>query len=193
MIEAMRILVKKKKMDIQMKLVGKGKDSEFIHGLIDQYELSPYIEVMNQLSDEALNGMMKKAAFVLYLPICEPFGLVPLEAMGVGTPVIVSNHGGRVLDHTPGVAEVLRETADAVKGQIEVLADGGIRSGGDVLKMVALGADAVLIGRPFSVAAMGGLKEGVRAYIAALREELQQAMVLTGCPDIREADGTLLR
>ena len=123
MIEAMRILVKKKKMDIQMKLVGKGKDSEFIHGLIDQYELSPYIEVMNQLSDEALNGMMKKAAFVLYLPICEPFGLVPLEAMGVGTPVIVSNHGGPAETVTDGVTGLHADpfSPEAVAGKCQYL------------------------------------------------------------------------
>ena len=74
-----------------------------------------------------------------------------------------------------------------------ILADGGIRSGGDILKMIALGADAVLIGRPFSVAAIGGLKEGVITYIASLKEELQQAMVLTGCRDVSQADSSILR
>lgn len=107
--------------------------------------------------------------------------------------IVISNHGGRVLDHTPGVAEVLEETAAAVKGQIAILADGGVRSGGDVLKMIALGADAVMIGRPFSVAAIGGLKDGVKTYIAAIKEQLQQAMVLTGCRDINGADSSLLR
>ncbi len=94
--------------------------------------------------------------------------------------IVVSNHGGRVLDHTPGVAEVLPEVADAVRGQIAVLADGGIRTGGDVLKMLALGADAVMIGRPFSVAAVGGLTEGVTSYLDQIRTELISAMVLTG-------------
>ncbi len=94
--------------------------------------------------------------------------------------IVVSNHGGRVLDHTPGAAEVLPEIADAVNGRIAVLADGGIRSGGDVLKMLALGADAVMIGRPFSIAAVGGLGEGVTNYIGKIAEELKSAMVLTG-------------
>lgn len=94
--------------------------------------------------------------------------------------IVVSNHGGRVLDHAPGTAAVLAEVADKVKGRLTMLADGGIRSGGDVLKMLALGADAVLIGRPFSVAAVGGLQPGVETYIDSLAAELKQAMVLTG-------------
>ncbi len=94
--------------------------------------------------------------------------------------IVVSNHGGRVLDHTPGTARVLADVAAAVKGDMAVLADGGVRTGADVLKMLALGADAVMIGRPFSVAAVGGLKDGVVAYLDQVKEELTQAMVLTG-------------
>lgn len=94
--------------------------------------------------------------------------------------IVVSNHGGRVLDHAPGTADVLAGIADKVKGKVTILVDGGIRSGGDVLKMLALGADAVLVGRPFSVAAAGGLQPGVETYIDSLMTELKQAMVLTG-------------
>jgi 4-hydroxymandelate oxidase len=115
-------------------------------------------------------------------------------AVDVGArAIVVSNHGGRVLDHLPGAAEVLPEIAAAVKGQIAVLADGGIRSGVDVLKMLALGADAVLIGRPFSVATMGGLAEGVATYIDQLKNELLSAMVLTGCPDLAATRRGILR
>ncbi|GBC59909.1 alpha-hydroxy-acid oxidizing enzyme [Desulfonema ishimotonii] len=114
-------------------------------------------------------------------------------AVDVGADaIVVSNHGGRVLDHTPGVAEVLSEVADAVKGQILILADGGVRSGGDVLKMLALGADAVMIGRPFSVAAMGGLKEGVVKYLEQIRSELVSAMVLTGCKSVTSVGRSVL-
>lgn len=74
-----------------------------------------------------------------------------------------------------------------------MIADGGIRSGGDVLKMLALGADAVMIGRPFSVAAVGGLKEGVTAYIEQIRSELVQAMILTGTPSAAAVDRSILR
>lgn len=94
--------------------------------------------------------------------------------------IVVSNHGGRVLDFAPGAADVLESIADAVKGKITVLADGGVRSGGDVLKLLALGADAVMIGRPISIAAVGGLQEGVESYLAKIKSELIQSMVLTG-------------
>ena len=107
--------------------------------------------------------------------------------------IVVSNHGGRVLDHTPGAAEGLPEITDAVKGQITILADGGIRSGADVLKMLALGADAVMIGRPFSVATVGGLEEGVTKYIDQIRNELVSAMVLTGCRDLASVGRHILR
>jgi len=106
--------------------------------------------------------------------------------------IVVSNHGGRVLDHTPGVAEVLPSVAESVKGKIFILADGGIRSGGDVLKMLALGADAVMIGRPFSVAAVGGLKEGVAKYLDQIRSELISTMILTGCQSADSADQSIL-
>lgn len=106
--------------------------------------------------------------------------------------IVVSNHGGRVLDHVPGVAEVLPAVARAVRGQLPIVADGGVRTGGDILKMLALGADAVMIGRPFSVAVMGGLKEGVVQYINQLQGELEQAMILTGCPNVAAAGRHLL-
>ncbi|MDQ1331389.1 MAG: 4-hydroxymandelate oxidase [Thermodesulfobacteriota bacterium] len=106
--------------------------------------------------------------------------------------IVVSNHGGRVLDHTPGVADVLPEIAKAVKGSIAVIADGGIRTGGDVLKMLALGADLVMIGRPFSIAATGGLKDGVKKYLGILKAELIQTMILTGCRDTVSVDRSIL-
>ena len=103
------------------------------------------------------------------------------RAMDAGVQaIVVSNHGGRVLDHTPGAAEVLPDIARVVNGAVAILADGGVRSGGDVLKLLALGADAVMIGRPFSVAAVGGLKEGVVSYIETIAGALRSAMVLTG-------------
>jgi putative N-acetylmannosamine-6-phosphate epimerase len=106
--------------------------------------------------------------------------------------IVVSNHGGRVLDHTPGTAEALPFIARAVKGQIAILADGGVRSGGDVLKMLALGADAVMIGRPVSIAAIGGQREGVAKYLDQVKSELVQAMILTGCASIADVDGRVL-
>ncbi len=114
-------------------------------------------------------------------------------AVDVGaSAIVVTNHGGRVLDHTPGVARVLSGVASAVKGQILVLADSGVRTGGDVLKMLALGADAVMIGRPFSVAVMGGLKEGVMRFIDQIRSELIQAMILTGTKSVCAVEPSIL-
>jgi len=100
--------------------------------------------------------------------------------------IVVSNHGGRVLDHTPGTAEVLPEIAARVRGRVLVLADGGIRSGVDVLKMLALGADAVLVGRPLIVAAYGGGAEGVAFALQTMTNELKQAMILTGCASLED-------
>ncbi|HHV87019.1 MAG TPA: alpha-hydroxy-acid oxidizing protein, partial [Petrimonas sp.] len=107
--------------------------------------------------------------------------------------IVVSNHGGRVLDQTPGVAEVLPEIAAAVKGKITILADGGVRSGVDVLKMLALGADAVLIGRPFVTASFGGGDEGVRTYVDKIANELKSAMILTGCRDVKSVGKGVIR
>lgn len=106
--------------------------------------------------------------------------------------IVVSNHGGRVLDHTPATATVLPAIAAAVKGRISVLVDGGVRSGGDVLKLLALGADAAMIGRPFSIAAVGGLQEGVEKYIDTLQGELKQTMVLTGTRSAAAVDRRIL-
>lgn len=106
--------------------------------------------------------------------------------------IVVSNHGGRVLDHAPGAADVLGPIADKVKGKITILADGGVRTGGDVLKMLALGAHAVMVGRPFSVAAVGGLQSGVETYIDTLMSELKQAMVLTGTSQASSVDQKIL-
>ena len=106
--------------------------------------------------------------------------------------IVVSNHGGRVLDHTPGTADVLPKIAEEIKGRLEIIVDGGIRCGADVLKMLALGANAVMIGRPFSIAAMGGFAEGVAKYIETLRTELMQAMVMTGTRSLKRLPPDLL-
>jgi isopentenyl diphosphate isomerase/L-lactate dehydrogenase-like FMN-dependent dehydrogenase len=106
--------------------------------------------------------------------------------------IVVSNHGGRVLDHTPGTAEVLPAIAEQMKGKLGIIVDGGIRAGADVLKMLALGADAVMVGRPFSIAAMGGLTEGVVAYSETLRTELMQAMVMTGTESVAKISPAIL-
>lgn len=106
--------------------------------------------------------------------------------------IVVTNHGGRVLDCTPGTAEVLPKIAEAVKGKVKVLVDGGVRTGVDVLKMIGLGADAVLIGRPFATASLGGATEGVKTYVNNLKSELNNAMVLTGCQKVEDIDSKVI-
>ena len=106
--------------------------------------------------------------------------------------IVVSNHGGRVLDCTPGAADVLPDIAKSVKGKVTILVDGGIRTGVDVLKMIGLGADAVLVGRPFVMASFGGKVEGVKTYIEKLKNELISTMILTGCQTISDIDSKVI-
>ncbi len=106
--------------------------------------------------------------------------------------IVVSNHGGRVMDEMPGTADALPAIAGAVKGRLTILFDGGIRSGVDVLKALALGADAVLVGRPLLIAAAGAGAEGVALALHAMRSELEAAMLLTGTPSIFQVPPSIL-
>jgi len=106
--------------------------------------------------------------------------------------IVVSNHGGRVLDHTPGVAQVLPEIARKLKGKLLVFADGGVRYGADVLKLLALGADAVLVGRPLVRGAHGGGREGVALLLNKMASELTVSMTLTGIASVRSVSPKIL-
>jgi isopentenyl diphosphate isomerase/L-lactate dehydrogenase-like FMN-dependent dehydrogenase len=106
--------------------------------------------------------------------------------------LVVSNHGGRVLDHTPGTAEVLPAIAEAVGGEITVLADGGVRTGFDALKMLALGAKAVLVGRDIIRAAVGAGREGVRIHMEHMQKSLAKAMLMTGCRTLGDISSEML-
>ena len=110
-----------------------------------------------------------------------------LDAVEAGVSVIdVSNHGGRALDSTRGVADVLPEIAEAVAGKVGLTAGGGVRTGFDVLKMLALGASGVLIGRDIIRAALGGGPYGVRNHLNYLISDLRRGMLLTSCNNINE-------
>jgi 4-hydroxymandelate oxidase len=106
--------------------------------------------------------------------------------------IVVSNHGGRVLDHTPGTAQILPAIAAKVKGKMVIFADGGVRYGADVLKMLALGADAVLVGRPLVRGSVGGGQEGVAMMLKKLNDELIVAMTLTGTADVKKVSRKIL-
>lgn len=105
--------------------------------------------------------------------------------------IVVSNHGGRALEALPGTARALPPIAESVKN-MAVLVDGGIRSGADILKMLALGAHAVLIGRPAIMAAMGAEEAGIEFLFSRLQRQLVESMLLTGCPDVKDAGTYLL-
>lgn len=118
-----------------------------------------------------------------------------LKAKKAGaSAIVVSNHGGRVLDQCPATAEVLPEIAEALAGSgVRILVDGGIRSGTDVFKALALGADGVLICRPFVSAVYGGAEEGVRLYIEKIGAELADTMAMCGVHSISEITGEMVR
>jgi 4-hydroxymandelate oxidase len=107
--------------------------------------------------------------------------------------IIVSNHGGRQLDGAPASIEALPEVVEAVAGRAEVLMDGGVRRGTDVLKALALGARAVLIGRPYIWGLALAGEEGVKRVLDILRFELELAMALAGCPAVADIGPALLR
>src|SRR5438067_13776142 len=99
---------------------------------------------------------------------------------------MLSMHGGRQLDGVPSGLTMLAAVVDAVAGRAEVLVDGGIRRGTDVMKALALGARAVLVGRPVLWGLTLDGADGVRAVLAHLRSELDLAMALTGCGRVSE-------
>ncbi|TLZ95568.1 MAG: alpha-hydroxy-acid oxidizing protein, partial [Methanobacteriota archaeon] len=107
--------------------------------------------------------------------------------------IIVSNHGGRQLDSTVGTLEALPDIVAAVQGRVEVFMDGGVRRGTDVLKALALGAKAVLIGRSILWGLALGGSDGVRRVLEHLRGELELAMALTGRAAIAQVDRSLIQ
>lgn len=117
-----------------------------------------------------------------------------LKAKEAGaSAIVVSNHGGRVLDQCPATAEVLEEIASAVGDSMTILVDGGIRSGTDVFKALALGADGVLICRPFVVATYGGGTDGIQTYIDKIGMELKDTMQMCGAHSVSEITRDMIR
>lgn len=107
--------------------------------------------------------------------------------------IVVSNHGGRVLDQCPATAEVLPEIVDAVGKDVMVLVDGGIRTGMDVFKALALGAKGVLIARPFVNMVYGGGLEGPAVLVEKLKAELADTMLMCGAHSLAEIDRSMVR
>ena len=107
--------------------------------------------------------------------------------------IVVSNHGGRQLDGAIPTAVALPEVAAAVAGRAPVLVDGGIRDGADVLRALALGADAVLVGRPYAWGLAAAGEAGVRRVIDAFAQDLSRVLALAGCPAIADVSQAHLR
>lgn len=116
-----------------------------------------------------------------------------LKAKEAGaSAIVVSNHGGRVLDQCPATAEVLERIANIVKGSMKVFVDGGIRSGVDVFKALALGADGVLMARPYVCAVYGNGADGVKAYTEKIQSELADTMAMCGAFSIKEINRDMI-
>lgn len=116
------------------------------------------------------------------------------RAVDVGaSAIVVSNHGGRQLDHLPSTIEMLSEIVEAVAGRAEVIIDSGIRRGTDILTALALGATACMIGRPYLYALAAGGERGIDRLMTLLRAELERDMALLGCKRISDLTPDLIR
>jgi isopentenyl diphosphate isomerase/L-lactate dehydrogenase-like FMN-dependent dehydrogenase len=107
--------------------------------------------------------------------------------------IVVSNHGGRQLDGLPAAVEVLPEIADAVGGRVEVILDGGVRRGTDVVKAIALGARVCMVGRPYLYGLGAAGQAGVERAVAILSAEIDRAQALLGLPTLADIDRTAVR
>jgi 4-hydroxymandelate oxidase len=127
---------------------------------------------------------------VLIKGVVNPDDAAKGAAVGVG--IIVSNHGARNLDTAPATIDALPRVADAVDGRVPILMDGGVRRGGDVLKALASGASAVLIGRPYLYGLAVDGANGVTRVVGILRREFEMAMALAGRRTLAEIDRSVL-
>lgn len=150
----------------------------------------PFLKKMNPNAGSKTVDEMKEIISYAKMPfiikgIMTPQGAKKAVEAGAKA-IVVSNHGGRVQGGCPSTAEVLPSIVDAVKGKITILVDGGIRSGVDIFRAIALGADAVLIGRPILNCIYGSPEEGVKVYIDKLADELKSTMVMCGVGSLKD-------
>lgn len=150
----------------------------------------PFLKAMNPNAGSKSVSEMKEIIGHAEMPfiikgIMTPNGARKAVEAGAAA-IVVSNHGGRVQGGVPSTAEVLPSIVEAVKGQITILVDGGIRSGVDVFRALALGADGVLIGRPVLTAIYGAGAEGFKVYMDKIVGELKSTMTMCGAASLKE-------
>lgn len=151
----------------------------------------------NEMLDQSLNWKdIEWLSSITKLPVLLKGIVRPddaLKAIDYGAKgIVVSNHGGRQLDTSPATIEVLPSIAESVDNKIEVMIDGGIRRGTDILKAVALGAKAVLIGRPVLWGLACNGRDGVYSVLELLKKEFDLAMALSGCPSVKDIQRDLV-
>lgn len=150
----------------------------------------PFLKAMNPNAGSKSVDEMRDIINYAKMPFMIKGIMTPkgaLKAVEAGADaIVVSNHGGRVQGNVPSTAEVLPEIVDAVKGQIKIFVDGGIRSGVDVFKAIAMGADAVLIGRPVVPFIYAAGEEGFRVYMDKIVKELRDTMAMCGTPTLTD-------
>ena len=144
----------------------------------------PFLKAMNPNAGSKTVNEMKEIIEYAKMPfiikgIMTPSGALKAVEAGADA-IVVSNHGGRVQGATPSTCEVLPAIADAVKGKTTILVDGGIRSGVDIFRAIALGADAILIGRPILTSIYGAGAEGFNIYMDKIIGELKSTMTMCG-------------
>lgn len=150
----------------------------------------PFLKKFNPNAGSKTVDEMKEITEYAKMPfiikgIMTPAGALKSVEAGASA-IIVSNHGGRVQGGVPSTAEVLPSIVEAVKGRITILVDGGIRSGVDVFRALALGADAVLIGRPVLTAIYGGGADGFNVYMNRIIGELKSTMTMCGAASLTD-------
>ncbi|MBE5893018.1 MAG: alpha-hydroxy-acid oxidizing protein [Lachnospiraceae bacterium] len=157
----------------------------------------PFLKGMNPPAGSKTVEQLKEIAQMAGVPFIVKGVMTvkgALKAKEAGAAgIVVSNHGGRVLDQCPATAEVLADIVDALKGSgMKIFVDGGIRSGVDVFKALAIGADAVIICRPFVPAVYGGAEEGVKLLIDKIGGELADTMAMCGAKDLASIDRDMI-
>jgi 4-hydroxymandelate oxidase len=182
-----------------------------------KFALPPGVERANLKGLKTATGGQRPTESTIYSALLDPkltwkeiewlrsLTKLPLVMKGVLNPddaargvdlgasgIIVSNHGGRNLDTLPATIDALPEVAARVGGRVPVLVDGGIRRGTDVLKAIAFGASAVLIGRPYLYGLAVGGADGVARVVNILRREFEMAMALTGRTSVAQIDRTVI-